>query len=561
MRRRILALLSAPALILGLAVPAMATGPVMPPAIPDTPDNRFFYGLWFSPTNPGWSPEGTIVADSGFRPQPNGLTYANYGGSLTALSLPLFFGTPDNELEPMDSTWMRSLYGDGVCQGPVASDGTCDLTPAARYWSAVLFEQVNGAGHCVGFAIVAAGLYNGQLQPDEVATTALGGNSQLLPKVQQLIARNWSTQKTWDITDLSPSGVVQALIEGLTDGNVPYTLNMRWSTPDGGAEGHQITPYAIYDKGNGLYDIAVYDNNFPFQERAVHVDTIADTWAYEVSLNPSAPATIAEGDATTKTLQLVEVSDSLAVQECPICLGGRDTNLVLFDPIPTEATNAITLQLLDLQGEGLPSDRYEVLPNLDSHNPDLSSPPTLDINPGDGYRLVVDGTNVGEDIPLTVTEAAAEGVKAVTQPGFPAGAIGVLIYDQDGAFGFGASVPTKPRMTHAFPEGVRHYTTIVYGGDEVAAENGREITVKRSGEYIAYGDSQNAGGSMTVNVTLERRGESKKFRATNVSYPAGGQLIVDYSDWRRTTQRPAFGIDTDSDGTIDVPVKMKRVGR
>ena len=107
MRRKILALLSAPALVLGLAAPALATGPVMPPAIPDTPDNRFFYGLWFGPTNPGWSPEGAIVADSGFRPLANGLPYANYGGSLTNPSLPLFFGTPGNELQPMDSPWMR----------------------------------------------------------------------------------------------------------------------------------------------------------------------------------------------------------------------------------------------------------------------------------------------------------------------------------------------------------------------------------------------------------------------------------------------------------------------
>lgn len=559
MRRTRAFTLIAPIAALGLAAPALAAGPVMPPAIPDTPNNQFLYQLWFGPTNPGWSPEGTIVADSGFRPQANGLPYANYGGSLTEMQLPLFFGTPDNELQPMDSTWMRSLYGDGVCQGTVSAEGTCDLTPAARFWSEVLFEQVNGAGHCVGFAIVAAGLYNGQLQPDEVATTALGGNSQLLPKVQQLIARNWSTQKTWNISDLTPSGVVQELIDRFTPGSVPFTLNLRWPTPDGGSEGHQITPYAIYDKGNGLYDIAVYDNNFPFQERAVHVDTIADTWAYEVLLNPSAPATIAEGDATTKTLQLVEVNDSLAVQECPVCLGGRDTNLVLFDPIPTEAANAIELRLQDFQGEALPDDRYEVLASLDSHNPDLGSPPTLDISPGNGYRLIVDGSDVEEDIPLTVTEAAAEGVKMVTQLGFPAGAIGMVIYDQDGTFGFGASVPTKPRMIHAFPDGVRHYTAITYGGDEVDADNGREITVRRSAEYMAFGDANDAGGSMTVTVTLERRGESKKFRATTVSYPAGGQLIVDYSDWKRVNQRPAFGIDTDGNGTIDIPVKMKRV--
>ena len=88
-------------------------------------------------------------------------------------------------------------------------------------------------------------------------------------------------------------GVVTALIDGLSEGSVPYTLNLRWPTEGGGSEGHQITPYAVYDKGDGVYDIAVYDNNFPFKERAVEVDTNTNTWAYEVLINPSAPATIA----------------------------------------------------------------------------------------------------------------------------------------------------------------------------------------------------------------------------------------------------------------------------
>jgi len=561
MRRKVAALLCASALVLGLAAPALATGPALPPSIPNTPENQFLYELWFGPTNPDWMPQGTIVADSGFRPLPNGLPYANYGGSLTNLSLPLFFGTPDNELEPMSSTWLRSLYGNGVCQGPVSADGTCALTPAAEYMSQALFAQVNGAGHCVGFAIVSAALFNGQLEPEDLATTALGLNSQLTQDVQQLIARNWSTQFTWDISDLTPSGVVTELVDSLSEGSVPFTLNLRWPTEGGGSEGHQITPYAVYDTGNGIYDIAVYDNNFPFKERAVEVDTNTDTWAYEVLINPSAPATIARGDAETKTLQLVPVSNSLSVQDCLVCNGGRDTNLVIIDPMQADAANAFGLIFRDLQGQYLPAGRVTRLPSLDSHNPDLASPPVVDVDPGDGYQIVIDGSEVTETVRLSLNELAAGGVKIVTVPEFPAGAEGLAVYDKDGTFGFGATVPTKPRMERTFSEGVRHYTTIVYGGQTVAAENGREITVRRTGEYIAYGDVNNAGGSMTVNVSLDRRGESKKFRAIQVKYPAGGQLVVDYSDWRRMTQRPAFGIDTDGNGTIDIPVKMRRVGR
>jgi len=555
MRRRILALISAPALALGLAAPALATGPVMPPSMPQTPEAQFFYDMWFGPPDPEWTPQGTVVADSGFRPTPNGFPYVNYAGSLSPFNL--FFDMPDNDLQPMTSVYMRDLYGDGVCAGPVQSDGTCTMTPAAEYWSLSLFQQVDAVGHCVGLAVTSAGLFNGQVEPSAVAATTLAGQSQLTPDTQNVIARNWATQKTTPVSNLTPNALVQQLIEDFqTPGAVPHTLVL-W----GSWGGHGITPFAVYDKGNGQYDIAVYDNNFPFQSRAIHVDTATDTWEYQVLLNPTAPATIAAGDATTKNLQLQSVADSLAVQECPVCAGGRDTNLVLMNPVPASVADALELGLQDTDGNALPQDRFNTLPALDSGNPDLKGNLTFDVDPGDGFTYIVDASNVTQAFPLTVSDMSVNGVKQVVVPDFPAGASAEAEFDAAGVFGFGGTVALKPRMERVFTEGVRHYTSIVYGGEEVAADNGRTITVKTGEEAVYYGDGNNAGGSMTVTVELDRGTDSRKFRAVRVEYPAGGQLVLDYSNWKRTTQRPSFGIDTDGDGEIDEPVRMRRIGR
>ena len=111
MRRGSVLFLTAVA-VLGLAVPAAAGGSKLPPAIPDTPVNEFLYDMWFSPTPSAWLPTGTIVADSGFRPYPNGLPYAGFGDSLVANAL--FFGTPIDQLAEIPSSTMRNLYGDGV---------------------------------------------------------------------------------------------------------------------------------------------------------------------------------------------------------------------------------------------------------------------------------------------------------------------------------------------------------------------------------------------------------------------------------------------------------------
>jgi hypothetical protein len=558
MLRRISVLAVVPLLILGLSSPALATGPVMPPTIPNTPLNQFFYNMWFGPPDPEWTPQGTVVADSGFRPTPNGFPYVNYGGSFDLFNL--FFDMPDNALQPMTSPYMRSLYGDGVCAGPVESDGSCNMTPAAAYMSEAILDQVDGVGHCVGFAITTAGLFNGQIEPTAVAAQTLALQSKLTLDTQNVIARNWATQMTTQATSLTPTQVVEQLIEDFQNpGTVANIIQISWTTDSGGHEGHGITPYAIYDKGNGQYDIAIYDNNYPFQERAIHVDTVADTWEYLVLLNPSAPPIYARGDATTKSLQLQSVAESLATQPCQVCRGGRDTNLVLLSPLPTAVAPAIVVNLLDAQGNILPQDRASVLPAVDSGNPDLVGFPAFDIDPGDGFVYVVDTAGAPSNFPLAITDLSVNGVKQGSIASFPAGAQAFAEFDIEGVFAFGANQPVRPRMERVITEGARHYTSIVWGGQSVSAENGRSITVKSGTEAIYYGDSEAEGGSMTVTVELNRGGVERKFRAVNVAYPQGGQLVLDYSNWKRTSQRPAFGVDIDGDGVIDQTVRMKRV--
>jgi hypothetical protein len=556
-KRRLVVLAVVPLLALGLAGPAMGSGAVMPPTIPDTPENRFGYELIFGPTNPEWVPQGTIIADSGFRPTPNGLPYLNYGASLASNAL--FFNTPAGPLTPMDSFFMRSLYGDGVCQSAVQADGSCALTPAARYMSMAIFDTVNGVGHCVGFAITAAGLYNGQIDPADVGASTLALQSVLDANTQSVIARNWTTQWTVSTTRLTPTGVVEALVEQLQPGQVPSALILQWVLPSGQGEGHGITPYAVYDKGNGLYDIAVYDNNFPFKERAIHVDTIADTWEYEVMLNPSSAPLIAEGDATTLSLQLMPVADALDLQPCPVCEGGRNTNLVVFAPVPTTVIDGLDVGFLDSQGNPLTSDRLSQLPSLDSANPDLAAIPGFDVAPANGFAVTVSTSPETPAFPFTLSDLSSQGTKEVSIRNFPSGAEVVTDFDAAGQFAVLGTTALKPRMAKTFNEGVRWYESVVYGGTPVAPMNGRAITLRRSDSYVAYGDGRNAGGSMTITVSLERQGESRKFRAVNAAYPAGGQLVVDYSSWKRINQRPAFGVDTNGDGKINQPIRMKRV--
>lgn len=556
-RRRIVALTSSVALAVGLAGPALAAGPVMPPSIPDTEYNRIYYEMVFSETDPNWAPQGTVVADSGFRAEPNGLPYPNYGPDLDQASL--FFGTPNDAVVPMDSASMRDLYGDEVCDGPVDAAGQCELTPAAEYLVQVIHSESAG-GHCEGFAVTTAGLFNGELNPSSVQSPNLGLNSYLGTTTQNTIERNWATQLTTPTTELTPAEVVAQLIDELQPGAVPSVVVINWVGPQGDPEGHAITPYAVYDRGNGLYDIAIYDNNYPFKQRAIHVDTVANTWEYLVFATPGQDPNMARGDASTMSLQLQSVSESLATNPCPVCAGGRDTNLVLTAPVPVAAGGASIVQaLLDLDNNALPKDRYETLPPLDPGDPDTADFATLDINPAGGYKYVLRAQDTTSAFPLAVSELSAEGHKDVRVASFPAGGTGVTVYDDSGTFGFGADVPTIPRLERSFSVSDRTYIVVASAGSTVAADNGRGTQLLRDQGRVVFGDDNSAGGKMTVTATLDLGVKERTYRTSGAAYPAGGNLVLVYKNWKQTTQKPTLWVDNNGDGTLDKELKMKKV--
>ena len=316
MRRGPVLVLAAVA-VLGLAVPAAARGSKLPPSIPDTVVNEFLYDMWFSPTPSDWIPAGTIVVDSGFRPYPNGLPYAGFGDSLVANAL--FFGTPVEQLGEIPSSAMRNLYGDGVCitakrHGPKAP---CALTPAASYLGDYLVEKARAQNRSVGFATTSAGVFNGRIDPAELGATTFGAQSQLTLAAQETLLRQSAIQLTTRALPQTPAQVLRTLIRTLKLGRIPAILLIGWTRGERNF-GAGLTPYAIYRKAPGVYDIAVYDSNYPTRERAVHVDVNANTWEYLAVSGFGSPAEVVGGDSTTMSLGLLPIADALGRQSCPV---------------------------------------------------------------------------------------------------------------------------------------------------------------------------------------------------------------------------------------------------
>ena len=261
---------------------------------------------------------GTLVADSGFRPDPNGFSFENYGD--------------EEGYKGLDAAEMVKMYGRSACL--TGKGSKCVLTPGARS----LMDEVNGAmagGHCYGLATLSSLIKRGYLPRfGFTSIEALGGGPETFDlgiennvPLQRTIARAFTAQAFPSVAQKmvigAPSGVIERLVADLGRGGAElWNLSIyQW----GLKSGHAITPYAVEDLGGGKFDIHVYDNNFPGDAtRRVHVNTKTETWNYYATTEPGIPEAEYRGNAKSQSLRLKPITPGLGTQRCDYCVGRKD---------------------------------------------------------------------------------------------------------------------------------------------------------------------------------------------------------------------------------------------
>ena len=247
---------------------------------------------------------GEVVADSGFRPQPHGFSFQNWGGT----------EHPHAQLTADDAAY---LFGDQVCAR--RQGDSCVPTPAANMWIAEM-NRATESGHCEGMAALSAAFYvktekvdeygAGQafaLKPDDselMRSISTYFSTQALEPVQSTTSatRGWSLQQ-----------IVDHLGTTLKSGDDYPTLGIYG--PDGG---HAVTPYKIEAQGAGRYRIHVYDNNYPGAEKTIDVDAAKGRWTYAgAALNPSEDPAPWSGGAGSMDVTLL--TDRYQPLQCPFC--------------------------------------------------------------------------------------------------------------------------------------------------------------------------------------------------------------------------------------------------
>jgi hypothetical protein len=271
------------------------------------------------PGESSYQPTGNITADLGFRPNPDGFGFENYGG-----------GGPAQDLGP---TEMRQLFGPGVCESSTSS--TCTLTPPAAAWAAQSNQSMAG-GHCAGFAVGSMILF--QRPQNRVkfgADTTFGIPFAGNVAVQGFIAYGFTYQLLpavqATVIEATPKQAIALLQQSFSQGSDgAFTMGISKLDESGRpVAGHRITPFALENLGNGKFNILVYDNNHPGVTRKVEVDTFGDTWSYKAATNPAERSALYQGGLNNK--MRFTPTRLLGVQPCPFCDGARADDQVRLE--------------------------------------------------------------------------------------------------------------------------------------------------------------------------------------------------------------------------------------
>jgi hypothetical protein len=513
-----------------------------------------------------WAPEGTAIADSGFRPYPNGFSFLNFGPSLYLNQR--FLGQPEPlsrsgvPVTPINinSRDMRLVFGDGVCVagGELTPNGPCELTESALT-IVELSKEWSKTGRCYGFVTVAGGLFNGIISPTALRTGEVNSMTTLNSPTQRALSRTVISQyfSATGNKQTSMAELIRTLSESLRSGRTPYSL-LIFGQPGG----HAVLPYAVLDRGDALFDIAIYDPNFPQQARAIRVNVEANTWNYEGSALPgNSSLAWSSAGGPSSAMWLGDVASGLTKQECPFCLRSIDDTRVAFTPLRRENANAFqAVQILHPDGRPLDPSLYEIIPVTNQVNEEFVSPPAIRVKGGVDFVVSFNGSDVVVPQALTMTVIRPGEIRRVD------------LEDLAPQVRTQIRIATELPVAQVISEPVKRVRIIqTLESNPSSYRFASEVIPKRGSVNVTLRVEPDRkrvvlrNGSQDVQkVTLRLRSRTAEgasdFVVRDITLPPGARFIARYTNWEGPTGRPNLWLDDgQDDDKINVRIPMRRI--
>lgn len=251
---------------------------------------------------------------SGLVPNPNGFAFPNFGSAATA--------------EVFNEADLVEMFGNTP---EVCVDGAepCVATAEAAGWARMVNES-RAAGHCEGFAVLAASRFMAAEQPNTVELVNQGD-------VTHALMRGFATQFFDETKEATKSIVKKSMRDKVAILEASFVKKKVGDVVGvySDAGGHALLPYAIEYVTPDVAKIMIYDSNWPGQERFITVDMAADTWTFPFS-GPDPANDPSAWTGGTKDFDIAPY-DARVAGTCPFCKGdtvARQTLLVIRSATP-----------------------------------------------------------------------------------------------------------------------------------------------------------------------------------------------------------------------------------
>ncbi|MEO6952431.1 MAG: hypothetical protein ABI321_11505, partial [Polyangia bacterium] len=437
----------------------------------------------------------------------------------------------------------------------------CEPTAAAQLW----LDNANSLlaeGRSDGIAVTTQLFFLHKLDPNDfgaatVDQLTLDGNYKLQAELAYWDATQLVPQVAEKEQRLDARQTVDFLRKALRPGSTEaYRMAMAMQSANGLAQGHAVVPFGIYaGKTSGQFFIRVWDSNAPDKEKQITVDTKANTWKYDATIETSQPI-VYGGDATNHNLlYFAPVTARLGTLPCPFC---SDTTTV-------STTSAGNVQV-SVAGAGFEAGV--------KGGKIVESGDGVRVTPGFAWCPCSAGSNgfltVQTKSADTVTIAGGLGAQgsqkggtvSVNAPGF-----GILLTGFEGdptksdqlTFGTDASGKTTVAMTN--PSGTPVNLTIVNSVGVLvtvtipSAPSGVTVTVDATGKVSVATTGAAAGTTIDVTVTVPKN--------LKTTYGTGGSAQIKSDGSNDTVAIDPLGTVTASNPTLitksSVPCKNQKL--
>ena len=487
------------------------------------------------------------AVDMGFRVNPDGYSFANYGGNTPA----------DLTIDDL----VRMFGRDAVCTN---TTGTCQPREAASTWRDQVVNAMSG-GHCDGFTTTALRFFKDIDQQSTFQSGAASTYALTQPNMGRRIAYFWALQVPNPVgaarnnaLSKTPTQVLQQLFLAMS-GSAPDPVTLIIYNAAGNL-GHSVLPYAIEDAGNGIYRVRVYDNNHPNDaNRRVTINTTNNTWSYDLG-----------GGLGTWNGWIGVIALSTYAQQpaCPWCAGATRQE---GPPPPTQPEGVAATPRVQTWAQG---DGDVLVTDNEGRRLGTVGGQFIDEMP-DGFASVLPGGlgqesqpvfYLPENKPLTLGVTGEFGQARLVQygPGYAVVVDGVIVSPQSnqqmGISADGRSLSLTP-TTSQTPDltliAESGNSSLSLGVSDSRVEGGDTVSLRRdpnSGQFI-YSRRDAGQGTYTLDIRRVTSSGPQSFSHGQISIGASDTHYVQYGSW--TGQGDvSVRIDRGSDGDIDETISI-----